>query len=147
MTGSADDAVRALVAGGQQANAAEAALRAHGPEILGFLSATLRNEADAADVFSQFSIDVWRGLGTWRGTANLRAWMFTVARHASARYRRTQGRREKRQVAFDGDGGDGAGDGTAYSKLVHELRKSTLAYLKTETKTKVQRLREHLDVE
>ena len=38
------------------------ALERYGPEILGVLSVQLRSTADAADAFSLFAEDLWKGL-------------------------------------------------------------------------------------
>src|ERR671928_150340 len=68
-----------LVAAGDVAAAATEALRALGPEILRFLRSVLRDEEDAADAFSHFAENLWKGLPSFRGQASLRTWAFRIA--------------------------------------------------------------------
>ena len=63
--------VKQLLAAGDHRGAATLALREHGPKILGYLQVTLRDEADAADAFSVFAENLWRGLDGWRGERGL----------------------------------------------------------------------------
>ena len=57
----------------------------YGPQILGYLTSILRNDADAAEVFSQFTEDLWRGLPGFRGECPVRVWAYRLAWHAAAR--------------------------------------------------------------
>jgi RNA polymerase sigma-70 factor, ECF subfamily len=71
--------VERLVAKGDTSAAATLVLKEFGPEILRFLSSVLREDDDAADAFSQFAENLWRGLGSFRGHSSLRTWAFRVA--------------------------------------------------------------------
>src|SRR5512142_300724 len=95
---SLDDRVKALLAEGRQGDAAAEALKALGPQVLGYLAAVLRSEADAHEVFSQFAEDLWKGLPGFRGEASLRAWAYRVAWHASARWLRDPYRQRGRRL-------------------------------------------------
>jgi RNA polymerase sigma-70 factor (ECF subfamily) len=95
---SLDARVKALLDEGRSGDAAAEALRALGPQVLGYLSAVLKSEADAHEVFSQFAEDLWKGLPGFRGEASLRAWAYRVAWHASARYVRDPFRQRGRRL-------------------------------------------------
>jgi RNA polymerase sigma-70 factor (ECF subfamily) len=95
---SLDAKVRALIGEGRHREAAAEALRALGPQVLGYLSSLLKSEADAHEVFSQFAEDLWRGLPGFRGDASLRGWAYRVAWHASARFVRDPYRQRGRRL-------------------------------------------------
>jgi RNA polymerase sigma-70 factor (ECF subfamily) len=88
--------VAELVARGELAEAASVAIERYGPSVYGYLCSLL-DEDDARDVFSQWAEDVWRGLPGFRRECTLRAWLFKLAWHAAARYRRDpyRARRER----------------------------------------------------
>ena len=71
--------VQQLMAAGDSSGAATAALRELGPEILRFLRSVLRDEEDAADAFSHFAENLWKGLSRFRGESSLRTWAFRIA--------------------------------------------------------------------
>ncbi len=83
MTASVDERVRALLDAGAHADAAAAAIRAHGPAALRYLRSLLRDEADANDAFSYWAESVWRGLPGFRGDAPLRTWALRLAYRAA----------------------------------------------------------------
>ena len=62
-------------------------VQGHGPQILGYLTAMARHEADAHDAFSQFCEDLWRGLPGFMGRSSLRTWCYVLARNALHRQR------------------------------------------------------------
>jgi RNA polymerase sigma-70 factor (ECF subfamily) len=80
--------IRDLAARGDLQGAAGEAIRWLGPEILGYLTAMMKSEADAAEVFSQFAEDLWRGLPGFRYESSLRTWAYRLAYHAAARFAR-----------------------------------------------------------
>ncbi|HET8539242.1 MAG TPA: sigma-70 family RNA polymerase sigma factor [Anaeromyxobacter sp.] len=86
----------ALLAAGDDREAATAAIQAYGPSILGYVSRLLDGD-DALDVFQQWAEDVWRGLPAFRRECRLRTWAFKLAYHAASRFRRDpyQARRER----------------------------------------------------
>ena len=83
-----EDHIRELAAKDDLHGAATEALRWLGPEVLGYLTAMIRSEADAAEVFSQFAEDLWRGLPGFRWESSLRTWAYRIAYHAAARFAR-----------------------------------------------------------
>ncbi|MCC7069936.1 MAG: sigma-70 family RNA polymerase sigma factor [Deltaproteobacteria bacterium] len=135
--GAVDLEVRAELAAGRVGPAVHALVQGLGPEIYGFLCATLRDDDAAGDVFGMWSEDVLRGLATFRGDASLRTWSYALARHAAARWRRDPLRRR----------GVRADDASAVGQLVHELRSRTSVWRRTEVKDRVRALRDALEVE
>ncbi len=59
--------------------AASEAMRGYGPQILGYLAVVLRDDDVAADAFSMFAEDLWRGLPGFRREATLRVWAYALA--------------------------------------------------------------------
>ncbi|HEX8910243.1 MAG TPA: sigma-70 family RNA polymerase sigma factor [Anaeromyxobacteraceae bacterium] len=93
-----DARVQALLAKGRDRDAAALAIRELGPQVLAYLSALLRSESDAREVFAQFAEDLWRGLPRFRGEASLRGWAYRIAWHASARFARDPYRQRGRRL-------------------------------------------------
>lgn len=83
---------------GDLKTAATVALQGYGPQVLGYLTAILKDEDDARDVFSQFAEDLWKGLPGFRGECSLRAWAFKLAWHAAARFARDPYRKRGRPI-------------------------------------------------
>jgi len=132
---SLDARVRALLSQGQNKEAASLAIHELGPQVLSYLSAILRSEADAYEVFSQFAEDLWRGLPTFRGEASLRGWAYRVAWHASARFVRDPFRQRGRRL-----------ETSEASRLAEEVR-SGLAPEQMWRTERLAQLRETLDAE
>lgn len=120
----------ALIAARSFDAAATRALEAYGPELYGFLVSYLANESDAAEVFSQVGEDLWKGLPAFSARSSVRTWLYVLARHAAARYRRSPWNRRT---------GDGHLD-----ELVAQTRSRTQEFLRTETKDRWRALRESL---
>lgn len=87
---------------GDAREAAAVALRALGPQILGYLEAVLRDPDDARDAFQRFAEELWRWLPTFRGEGSLRAFAYKIAWHAAARLKREpwQKRRERMRTTM-----------------------------------------------
>jgi RNA polymerase sigma-70 factor (ECF subfamily) len=98
---------------GDHAGAATAVVRGYGPQLLGYLCSVLRSEADAGEVFSMFSEDLWRGLPGFRRECPLRVWCYRLAWHAVARFLRDPYRGRGRRLETN-----------ELSRLVEELRSS-----------------------
>lgn len=113
--------------------AATKAVEGYGPEVFGFLVTTLRNEHDASDVFSQACEDLWRGMGQFEGRCTMRAWLYTLARHARARLCRSPHRRPGRQVAL-----------SEVSDVAERVRSRTLPHLRTSVKDQFAAIRDSL---
>lgn len=116
--------------------AATLALKLYGPEIFGFLLAMHPHEDAASDVFSIWSERLWRGLPAFRWDCSLRTWVYVVARNASHRYGATEGRRARRNVPLS--------NCSAVEQMAATVRTETLTYLRTETRSEVERLRASL---
>jgi RNA polymerase sigma-70 factor (ECF subfamily) len=89
---------RALLAAGDVRAAATDVLRELGPYVLRYLRSVLRNDEDAAEAFSGFAEDLWRGLPSFRWEASLRGWAFRVAWHAALDVRNDTFRRHGRRL-------------------------------------------------
>jgi len=98
---------------GDQAGAATVVVRGYGPQLLGYLCSVLRSEADASEVFSMFSEDLWRGLAGFRRECPLRVWCYRLAWHAAARFLRDPFRGRGRRLETN-----------ELSRLVQEVRSS-----------------------
>lgn len=73
------------------------AIRAIGPDVLRYLRAVLRDEADAADAFSLFAEGVWKGLPSFRGESSLRTWALRLAVHSAGKIRNEAWKRRVRR--------------------------------------------------
>jgi RNA polymerase sigma-70 factor (ECF subfamily) len=128
-----DDRAGALLARGDLHGAAEAVIRDYGPQLLGYLASVLRNDGDAADVFSQFTEDLWRGLPGFRGECPLRVWAYRLAWHAAARHLRDPYRARGRRL-----------ETTELSRVADEVRSSVLLGRGEARRRGIDRLREKL---
>lgn len=95
-----DDELRARAAAGELAEVARLAIARHGAELLRYLSAMIRDDGEAAEVFAQTCEDLWRGLPGFRWQASLRTWMYTLARNAWRRRGRDKFHRAGERVAL-----------------------------------------------
>jgi RNA polymerase sigma-70 factor, ECF subfamily len=130
--------VRRLCEEGAFVAATTAAIRAYGPEILGFLVAQHHGEEDASEVFSLWSERVFRGLPGFGWGSSLRTWAYTVARNASVNFvrgRRARARREQ------------AGDADEIAAVEQQVRTETPAYLRTRARDKLAAIRDALPPE
>ncbi|HET9554935.1 MAG TPA: sigma-70 family RNA polymerase sigma factor [Anaeromyxobacteraceae bacterium] len=98
---------------GDHAGAATVVVREYGPQLLGYLCSVLRSDADAGEVFSMFSEDLWRGLPGFRRECPVRVWCYRLAWHAAARFLRDPYRGRGRRL-----------ETTELSRLVEEVRSS-----------------------
>lgn len=123
---------------GDYAGAATILIRGYGPEIVRFLYARLRDEDLASEAFSQFTEDLWRGLAGFEWRCSARVWAYAVARHAASRTV-SAARRGRRHVALS--------EAAELSQLEHKVRTETLAFLRSEAKGRIERLRAELPEE
>ncbi len=98
---------------GDHAGAATLVVREYGPQLLGYLCSVLRSEADAGEVFSMFSEDLWKGLPGFRRECPVRVWCYRLAWHAAARFLRDPYRGRGRRL-----------ETTELSRIVEEVRSS-----------------------
>jgi RNA polymerase sigma-70 factor (ECF subfamily) len=128
--------ILSLLDAGDLSGAATEAMRGLGPQVLGYLTAVLRDEDDAHDVFSQFAEDLWRGLPGFRRECAVRTWAFRLAWHAAARYARDPYRKRHRPILT-----------TEASKLAEEVRSTMSTYAPGGRADKLMKLRQSLDAE
>jgi RNA polymerase sigma-70 factor (ECF subfamily) len=95
-----DDELRARAATGELSEVARLAISRYGGELLRYLSAMIRDDAEAAEVFAQTCEDLWRGLPGFRWQASLRTWLYTLARNAWRRRGRDRFRRGGERMAL-----------------------------------------------
>ena len=113
--------------------AATAALAGLGPQILGYLTAMLRDDDAAYDVFGHFSEELWKSIASFRGDSSFKTWAYKLVMHDLARYHRDGYR--KRAVPL----------GSEASGIAAEVRSSTPPYQRSEIKDRFTKLRESLD--
>lgn len=134
----AEAALREACESGRFHEATTLALERYGPEILGLLAARMRSDADAAEVFSIFAEDLWRGLPGFAWRCTLRAWAHRVARNAANRFALAGARRAALGQPVPGE---------AIEAVADRVKTTTLVYLKSEVKSEIRRLRDELPPE
>jgi len=133
-----EQVVRQLITDGRLQAAATDALNLYGAEIFGFLHAVARDDDLAAEAFSSFGEDLWKGLPAFRWEASLRTWSYALARNALHRLRRDPRRRARNNVPL-------SDASSAVARIADQVRTATLPYLRTEIKDQVRALRDALD--
>lgn len=118
---------------GDHAGAATLVVCEYGPQLLGYLCSVLRNEADAGEVFSMFSEDLWRGLPGFRRECPVRVWCYRLAWHAAARFLRDPYRGRGQRLETSG-----------LSRLVAEVRSSVFLGRDQARQATLDKLREGL---
>jgi RNA polymerase sigma-70 factor, ECF subfamily len=108
------------------------AIRGYGPEVLGYLFATLRQETAAEEVFAQFSEDLWKTIEKYRRECSMRTWCYKLAWEATKKYLRDPYFR--RGIPMTGE----------WSQLAAAVRDETAPFLRSTMKDKIVRLRERL---
>jgi RNA polymerase sigma-70 factor (ECF subfamily) len=83
-----DERVRSLLASGNATAAATETLRCLGPEVLGFISGVVGDDADADEIFAAMSERLWHSLVSFEWRCSLRTWAYVIARHEISRFRR-----------------------------------------------------------
>ena len=132
--------VRALCEEADFSAATDGTIRGYGPEILGFLVATHASEADAGEVFSDVCLAVLRSLPQFSWQSSLRTWMYVIARNASHRLRRDTSRRV-------GTPGRVSVSASALEGVAQAVRTATLGFLRTQTRSALEKLRDSLEAE
>jgi RNA polymerase sigma-70 factor (ECF subfamily) len=128
-----EEQIRSLLEGGQLHGAATKAIDEYGSELFGFLLSLLRDEQDASEVFSQTTEDLWLGLDRFEGRCSMRTWLYSLARHAAARFRRSPHRRVGRHVAL-----------SELGELAERVRTETLRCRRTDAKDMLATIRASL---
>lgn len=133
MTAEVEAQLRIRVETGDIAGAAALAISAYGPELLGFLQATTRDDTLAADAFALASENLWHHLAGFRWEATLRTWFYQLGRNAVHRLRRDPRRNPERNIPL-----------SVVTSIVDVQRQPTEAYRKTESKNALRELRDSL---
>jgi RNA polymerase sigma-70 factor (ECF subfamily) len=131
-----EERIRSLIEARDLRAAATATIEGYGPEVLGFLVTLLRDEHDAAEVFSQTCEDLWAGLPGFKGRSSMRTWLYVLARHAAARHRRSPHRRPGRNVAV-----------SQVTGIAQDVRSRTMPHLRTDVKDRFAAIRDALPEE
>jgi RNA polymerase sigma-70 factor (ECF subfamily) len=130
--------IRAYGDAGDGKRAATAIIEGYGREIHGFLIAHLRDPGAAAEVFSQFTEDLWRGLDGFRWQCSARVWSYALVRHAASRYIKDARRRRRRQVSLSRAGP---------LDVEARPRTATLPSARTDSRNRIAQLRQSLPAE
>lgn len=125
--------LRALVDAGNLEQATSLAIASYGSELLGFLQATTRDEALAADAFAIACEQLWRYLASFRWEATLRTWFYQLGRNAVHQLRRDPRRSPNRNLPL-----------SVMTSIAEVQRHPTAPYQKTESKNALRELRESL---
>lgn len=128
--------IKAAFDAGELQRAATILLEVYGSEIYRFLVARLRDHEMAADVFGDFTEDLWRGIGAFRWACSARTWGYTLARHAASRSIKQNRRRARRDVSLSRAG--------PLSEIAAQVRSQTAVELRTEPKERLSALRRQL---
>jgi RNA polymerase sigma-70 factor (ECF subfamily) len=114
--------------------AANLAIRGYGPEILGYMAAILRDDDAAAESFSRFAEDLWKGVAGFQRKASFRTWAYRVAWNAAQDTAADSFRRRARRLATD-----------EQLQLVQSVHGSSMEFLASAAKTRLEALRANLD--
>lgn len=93
-----DARVKELVEAGDIVGATTIALRALGPEVMGFILRVLGSDADAEEVFAATSERLWRSFTSFSWRCSLRTWIYVLARGEIERFRDGARRRGRGRV-------------------------------------------------
>lgn len=130
--------LRTLHDAGDLPAVATLAVRGYGPEILGYLYAIARDEQRATDAFATFLEDLWFGIPKFAWRSSLRTWLYVIARNAFTRQLRDAAR---------GRRGVPLSQVPELAEIAERTRTTTMTFLRTAARDRVQRLREALDAD
>jgi RNA polymerase sigma-70 factor, ECF subfamily len=131
-----DDDLRALHGGGAFDEFARRALAEYGPELYGFLVHTMGGEAEATEVFSDFGENLWTALPGFEFRCSVRTWMYVLARHSAAHFRRTPWNQRQRRCGS-----------SQLEGLMVDVRTRTQPWLSSQIKDRFRMLRDGLEPE
>lgn len=135
MSDDVDARVLAHLERGAPGEAAELVVRALGPELLGYLFAVLRNEADGREAFAELSAQLLCSIERFRGDGSVKAFAYRIAWRVAIRARRAPHRR--REVHLP----------TGLESELGEQVVSSAAYRRTDAKTWLETTRRALSPE
>jgi len=128
--------IRELAAERGAAAAATRAIEGYGGELLGYLFALAKTGEDAEELFSELCEKLWRALPQFRWDSSFRTWAYAIARNlVREAYRQEQ--RRGRVV--------GLSSAPEVANQAQAVRTTTVAYMRTETKQRLEVLRNALD--
>lgn len=130
-----EHAVRSAFDRGDIAGATTLVIERYGPDVLGFLVARLASRTRAAEVFSTFCEDLWRGLPGFRWECSARGFSYALARNAARRHLADEGRRRERNVQWDT---------SAWAREPVRAHTRTEPFLQTPVRDRLQALRTRL---
>ncbi len=116
--------------------AATLGLRGYGPELFGVLISLQRDETKAAEVFSDVTERIWRGLPGFAWASSFRTWAYTITRNASRSYAESARVRGRVLAALPSE--------SELLEIAEQVRSETAAHLRTSVKDGFARLREEL---
>lgn len=95
----AEELVQERLRAGDHPGAATVAIRELGPAVARYLRGMLRDEADAADAFSDWAESLWAGIGSFEGRSSFCTWAFRLAFNAAMDLRDRAHRKRERRLA------------------------------------------------
>jgi RNA polymerase sigma-70 factor (ECF subfamily) len=116
--------------------AATQALETYGAELYGFLVSLAGGDSNATEIYSQVCEDLWKGLPSFGLRCSVRTWLYVLARHAAARFRRSPWNHGARRT------GDSRLD-----EFVARSRTQTSPWLRTDVRDRFRALRDSLDAD
>lgn len=116
------------------AQAATEALQGYGPQIFGFLTAVLRESDAANEAFSEFSEDLWRGIGQFRRESSFRTWAYQVAWNAARQLIRDPFHRRGRRLRT-----------SEWSRIAEQIRSSSTAVREAVIRDRLTQMKARLD--
>jgi RNA polymerase sigma-70 factor (ECF subfamily) len=129
--------IRAACERGDFDDALQKLLDRYGAQLLGYLSAISRDNADGREIYSLLAEDLWRGIPGFAWRCSARAWAFKLARNAYSRYMSARSRRARREELVD--------QPAWLRELVDHTRSPTPPHLRTDVKSRIRALRAQLD--
>jgi len=128
--------IAAALAARDLARAATLALKGYGPQLFVYLRSLMRDDDLTNEAFSRLCEKVWRTLPDFRGESSFATWAYRLAWYTTREVKRGLARRRERRF-----------ESGELSQVEAQVRETTAAYLRTETKDRWAKLREDLDAE
>ena len=116
-------------------SAVSAAIKRHGPGILGYLCAILGDPDQADDAFSAFCERLWRALPRFEWRCSTRTWAYILARAAAADVRRAARRGQRWAEPLTE---------SRIASVAENVRSATWPLLRTERRSALLQLRDDL---
>src|ERR1043166_3763423 len=88
--------LREEVGRGALSVAATETLRGYGPQILGYLSAILRDDEAGREVVARVRLALWEAIGLFRGDSSFKTWASQIAFYCARESQREPVRRRER---------------------------------------------------